>query len=776
MKKILFLLSVAALLLPLDSSAQSKPKIKSVDFTIQVPTPGMSLFDAREMQFTSAKTEFGDLAATGGIQVQEIDWIGDFREDDEGDMFFKDGFIYKARIKFMVDPSGKYDTDYIFKDNDYYIDGSRISATVNGVQAKVERSAPYFIDIEVSMPVGAGGKGSMRDLAQSSPTDYELNKDSYRASQKAYSIAEADAACPDVSPLDVITINNTYHAAFRAMREFGDEFIGHKNMLVTKVIVDTDDERIYGDVASDVNNTIQGPFNIREVWLSDKVDAVKFIRAIFAVMQGYTPEHSDIYCPEFSYLFHTQRATLFIPETAVADVRAMFSRPTWSFRTLFSLKTYSGDVHSAQEAGATAAKPFCTSHVFTDKVAAADKVFRYGTCSNWPEYYYSCKICGKCEHNDKHVFSMNRPTWEVRAHQYDQPVADDQAYVGVNSAGQHVWWYSCIWCGHSEGYDQRHITKAEWQASGTEGTYESYRDAMADMTKQFEESALLKTTAQPGMFILKKKSDSKMSPAFQSSVNFALNDNLLDESVLGNDYTLPLNHRQLNSLAEHLVKELTGSEATASSIGLDKALGGKAPADDSPVSRQEMAAVMYRALRYIEECGVYSYTEFVSGLDKYSDHIRIAPWAKEAMAFMEALGLMNASSGGTLFSEKTCSIEEAIDLTEKCTHAHQLGWYQARSWGEGDGRSYFGNVCYIPHQEMSTNHTYAPGERVWVTGPRLGGSSKSLPILEPYTGQILYVDAEWFRPVRKFVYTSKRTITGPIIFQDYFDGVSTKTF
>ena len=643
---------MAALLLPLDSSAQSKPKIKSVDFTIQVPTPGMSLFDAREMQFTSAKTEFGDLAATGGIQVQEIDWIGDFREDDEGDMFFKDGFIYKARIKFMVDPSGKYDTDYIFKDNDYYIDGSRISATVNGVQAKVERSAPYFIDIEVSMPVGAGGKGSMRDLAQSSPTDYELNKDSYRASQKAYSIAEADAACPDVSPLDVITINNTYHAAFRAMREFGDEFIGHKNMLVTKVIVDTDDERIYGDVASDVNNTIQGPFNIREVWLSDKVDAVKFIRAIFAVMQGYTPEHSDIYCPEFSYLFHTQRATLFIPETAVADVRAMFSRPTWSFRTLFSLKTYSGDVHSAQEAGATAAKPFCTSHVFTDKVAAADKVFRYGTCSNWPEYYYSCKICGKCEHNDKHVFSMNRPTWEVRAHQYDQPVADDQAYVGVNSAGQHVWWYSCIWCGHSEGYDQRHITKAEWQASGTEGTYESYRDAMADMTKQFEESALLKTTAQPGMFILKKKSDSKMSPAFQSSVNFALNDNLLDESVLGNDYTLPLNHRQLNSLAEHLVKELTGSEATASSIGLDKALGGKAPADDSPVSRQEMAAVMYRALRYIEECGVYSYTEFVSGLDKYSDHIRIAPWAKEAMAFMEALGLMNASSAVPSFQRR----------------------------------------------------------------------------------------------------------------------------
>lgn len=74
-----------------------------------------------------------------------------------------------------------------------------------------------------------------------------------------------------------------------------------------------------------------------------------------------------------------------------------------------------------------------------------------------------------------------------------------------------------------------------------------------------------------------------MSPAFQSSVNFALNDNLLDESVLGNDYTLPLNHRQLNSLAEHLVKELTGSEATASSLAWTRLLAEK-PRQTTPLS------------------------------------------------------------------------------------------------------------------------------------------------------------------------------------------------
>lgn len=79
--------------------AQNRPKIKSVDLTLEVPAPGMSMYDAQEMQFTSAKT-------------------------DDGDKFFKDGFTYKAKLKFIVD-SNRYDTDYVFKDNDYSIDGSR---------------------------------------------------------------------------------------------------------------------------------------------------------------------------------------------------------------------------------------------------------------------------------------------------------------------------------------------------------------------------------------------------------------------------------------------------------------------------------------------------------------------------------------------------------------------------------------------------------------------------------------------------------------------------
>ena len=72
-----------------------------------------------------------------------------------------------------------------------------------------------------------------------------------------------------------------------------------------------------------------------------------------------------------------------------------------------------------------------------------------------------------------------------------------------------------------------------------------------------------------------------------------------------------------------------------------------------------MAATLYRALRYIEESKIYSYTEFTSRLDKYSDCGSIAPWATEAMAFMEALGLMEGAAGSTIAPDRACTVEEA---------------------------------------------------------------------------------------------------------------------
>ena len=273
-----------------------------------------------------------------------------------------------------------------------------------------------------------------------------------------------------------------------------------------------------------------------------------------------------------------------------------------------------------------------------------------------------------------------------------------------------------------------------------------------------------------------------MSAAFQSSVNFALCDDLLDDMILGNDYTAQATLLQVRSLAIRLAEELIGHEiklgkkqtgdkfaAKCSVLGID-CIPSASASVNANATRQDMAAILYKSLRYIENQGVYAYTEFDNGLDKYIDKKDISPAAEEAMSFMEALGLIKGKTATTICPNDICSIEQAIDVAEKCTHAHQLGWYQVRAWGEGAGRDFKGSVYTGPSEGYSTFQTYAPGERVWVTGPRIGGMWEFLPIVDRYTGKTVYVKAEWYTPVRKHVFTSKKTVK-TIEFKDYWDGV-----
>ena len=216
------------------------------------------------------------------------------------------------------------------------------------------------------------------------------------------------------------------------------------------------------------------------------MDVQKFIRTICNIYQGDRDFSTSIYNPYNSYLCQNKRATIFIPEAEADNVMKMVSWTTWSYPILFTIKTYQGDVFSAQKAGADAAKPFCTHHVFTKKVASPDNIYKDYSCKNFTSYYYSCKYCGKCEHNPAHTFEIKYSDFDYPLHIFEQPLANDQAYIGKNAAGQHVWWYSCIWCGMSEGYEQKHFTKVAWKATGTEMNYEDFRKAMAEQAEDFE--------------------------------------------------------------------------------------------------------------------------------------------------------------------------------------------------------------------------------------------------------------------------------------------------
>ena len=68
MKKLFFAFAVAMLLLPATLWANTaKKKIKSVEITMDAPTPGMDLEDAEKLALKAVNTAYGDLFKSGVI-------------------------------------------------------------------------------------------------------------------------------------------------------------------------------------------------------------------------------------------------------------------------------------------------------------------------------------------------------------------------------------------------------------------------------------------------------------------------------------------------------------------------------------------------------------------------------------------------------------------------------------------------------------------------------------------------------------------------------------
>ena len=47
---------------------------------------------------------------------------------------------------------------------------------------------------------------------------------------------------------------------------------------------------------------------------------------------------------------------------------------------------------------------------------------------------------------------------------------------------------------------------------------------------------------------------------------------------------------------------------------------------------------------------------------------------------------------------------------------------------------------------MLAQHSYACGDRIWVTGPKVG---KMLPLTDEYNGQTIWANYEDFKPIRE---------------------------
>ena len=767
----LLCLVLAFTLLP--TAALAAPtRLKSVDLVIDLPKAGDPNEMETEVTIKSLKSGNIDLLANGA-GIMYTSWEGDDVETDDG-FSFRAGTTYLVEIKLAFDTTRGYCANYKTVGGENIVGPDTFSATVNGVPATIRTSAQYFPTLQVSLTI-PGERYTAEEKA-------ELNADLAR---KTDVLMRAKRT--------MVTPRTQAEANTKQLENFA-----------TGVTVMTDPDHVLEDTDSirtlilDTSGKITDGTcfficyaeYLKELWLSDKVDAYQFVKAMDTylwntITQSYWWEsRSDL-------PFYTAETVVYIPESAVPALKEkMDTRP---YLIPYTIKTYSGhDVYAAQKAGDAAAKDdWCTAHRYVQQIRTADRVYTYAqACKYAQRYYYSCILCGKCEYNANHVAPHNSDKeielkTEKLAHSDNGEYPTAEAYIGVNAAGEHVYWLSCEYCGHSYRYLQQHLTERDVYASGTQMTLAEYQ-AEANASLKWEETQALNTTElYPGTFTLSQKSAAKTSTWAQSDVNLALNDNLLDTSLLGSDYTKSISRLQFCSVAVRLAETLTGksiSPAAASTFtdtssayalkayaaGITTGVTATTFDPNGTLTRAQMAAFLYRTLRYVEKNSDYSYTSYTSKLSSYKDNAQIQGWAKESMAFMNALDLIKGTTDTTLSPNGTCTIEQAVVVAERSVYAHQIGWYQAVPMTN----QYDYNGSTGTHEQLADDHTnfdaanasLHTGDLVWATGKLAGVSnllatspdatvddcaySSYLPGINPYTGQIMYLHYRDLIPVR----------------------------
>lgn len=744
MKKLFFAFAVAMLLLPATLWANTaKKKIKSVEIKMDAPTPGMDLEDAEKLALKAVNTAYGDLFKSGVITLREISWDGEFGENKKGYPTLKAGYPYIATIQIMIDTNGDYQTDYVMKNGDYVLSPENFKATVNGMPARLLTSAPYFPIMQVTFTIPGGNGGPLKKDHHF--LDYDVLKKEYRSTLPYISRKEADEVYPHSHPLDVLVVDKI-DMLYEFMHEkyissSGHAYQNHNSLLMTKMIIDVSngaENHNISEFAETLGGSYSTIFNLKEVWLSPKVDAVKYVKDLNEATVDRLSKWGRHYMEQSTKLY-TAKGTLFIPENAGKSVLEYLALD--ATEPTYTIRTYRGDVFEAQKAGVAATKLLtCTKHVFTAKIEAADRVCQYNTCKQPFKWFYSCKVCGKCERNKAHTFSGGTGAEVLEWHSMGEDIANDQAYIGVNAAGEHLYWKSCIYCGISHSYYMKHLVPRDQKMMGMDGTFEQYKAGMLENLKSTENMCLLQTTLPSDeMFILPRKSEAKMSVWAQDGVNRALCDNLIDDAVLGNDYTKPVTREQLRSIMTLLVKEMSGKDASASAIGLDDAALPKS----GSVTRQELAAYIHRTLLYLEQNSELAYSEYESRLPKYTDHTQIKEWAKEPMAFCNALEVIDPKTATTLAPNEVCTIEFALTTAERATMAHRTGWYQAVSPGELE--DFLSPIGERNHYTFVS--TFGNCDRIWASRVT-NGMYKFLPTTEPFTGARCYVDARALHPIR----------------------------
>ena len=556
----------------------------------------------------------------------------------------------------------------------------------------------------------------------------------------------------------------------------GDHYYGpllksDESLNVTRLLVDyptATASYLYG----------QSPLqNIREVWLSPQVDSWEYINDL----QEFFEQLGDDLCIGASGGIMNGFCTIYVSDEGELP-KGLLSYSSKPLSPVYFVKVYSGDVYEAFKKGDSAAREWCPGHVYTGKAYTASRMKQHMTCQQPNEWYYSCKWCGKCEYNPKHTFSDGVPKSPV--HDFARFDISDKNYIGTNKQGEEVYCLSCRWCGiNTRDADISDFTYKFFlrqfslkDSPDVKAAYNMYLEQKRSGWKkggqsyEFSLNVTTKNNINTFSFAVpkSKKVAAKISENAQDGVYWAARNGLVDESVLGDDFTKPLTRLQASAIAVTLAEKLSGKSVssaksktysdTKSKYALKAAgagiYGGASEGKFNPdgaVDRQQLATFFYQALMYAKKNKNVRYTPYESKLARYSDSASIADWAKEAAAFMDALGLVEGPSRTKFLPEETLTIEQALVIANNSLDAPNIGWYQSGP-SDTSGMAYPGDNN-TRNCGVSTQLNYRPYERFWrpVAIPEKPGASvfdESFAILDPYTNDRLYVQKLKFFAVK----------------------------
>lgn len=163
---------------------------------------------------------------------------------------------------------------------------------------------------------------------------------------------------------------------------------------------------------------------------------------------------------------------------------------------------------------------------------------------------------------------------------------------------------------------------------------------------------------------------------------------LIPELTGNPKFTDTITREQFAELVVKLIEKVTGKDITpavdttftdcknpavlkAYAAGIVSGIGDNQFAPNTTTNREQIAAMIYRAITYINTEGTSQLALEKADVGKFTDQAQVSAWALEGMGTLAANGIMAGTSATTLSPKNACTVEQSILLLYRAFEKYQ---------------------------------------------------------------------------------------------------------